>query len=451
MMPGIMKRSIASRITLVLTCLISLAVCLSAMLTWLVYVHLQGRMIDDLAQTEAKRLVMRVSRFGDEWTGSFERDMAPSMFVWGESARHPSGTLPAELRHLPVGLHRLERGESTWHVAIADAMDGRLYVLYDSIVIEQPLREFSYALIAIVVGFALLALLVSNAAARWLITPLKDLTDRLTRWVPGSSAALTRHGDEASRLMEVFNRVQDQVDASIADQREFSANLHHEIRTPLTVIRSDAELMLNGSVHDPEQRRARLKRIVRSVREVDDSLESTWSLAHARFEDRDDINLHVCVDDIIENLRLDAEKAALVLVNTVQPEHEATLSHHALMTVMHNIVRNAIAHAAPATLVIESIPDGLQFTDSGPGIDSAELPNIFERYFSNRRADRRLPEQPSGRRRDHAAGSPMNQSGLGLAIAKRVCSMQAWRLDVQSPVSAGRGTRFTLIFREAPR
>lgn len=439
------RKSLRWRITLVLTCLISLTVCLAAVLTYGVYLHMEKRMMKKLVQTESTRLVSRIARFGGQWEHPFERDMGPSMYAWAESDNIRADNMPPVLRDLPVGLHELDQGDSIWHVAVAEAMDGNLYVLYDSVVVRQQMRQFTYALMGIVLGCSVLSLLVSRTVARWLTTPLNVLAERLERWAPSApDAALSPHANEADRLMDAFNRVQHQMDASIADQREFSANLHHEIRTPLTVIRSDAELMLTHCVSDPAAVNLRLERIVRSVQEIDQSLESTFSIACARFEDKTPVSLHACVDDIIESLALEAGKAGLHFVNAVTPTQQENLSHHALLTVMRNIMRNAVLHAAPAELVIESVPHGLNFTDSGAGIAPAELSNIFDRYFSNRRAD-----QLQRRERDGHTPAEANQTGLGLAIAKRVCVMQGWSLDVASPVAEGRGTRFTLLFRQA--
>lgn len=248
--------------------------------------------------------------------------------------------------------------------------------------------------------------------------------------------------NEADRLMEAFNRVQDQVDTAIADQRELSANLHHEVRTPLAVIRSDAEIMLLDNTCRPEDVRPRLERIARSVTDIEQSLQSTYHLAHARFADESPVNLHLCVDDIFESLGLEADKAGMALVNAVEPTHQEVVNQPALMTVMRNIVRNAALHAAPAKLIVDSVARGLRFTDNGPGIAASDLPYVFDRYFSSRRSD----QAGSVQRMD--ASADVSEPGLGLAIAKRVCVIQSWRLEVESPVRDGKGTRFILSFRQ---
>ncbi|RMX07852.1 sensor histidine kinase [Corticibacter populi] len=437
------KKSIAWRITLALTALIAVAVCMVALSTYYVYRGMQESMIDKLIQTESNRLISRVSRFGATWKNAFERDMGPSMFAWGETDMLRASTMPDALRGLPTGMHYLDRDDSTWHVSVAEVMDGRLYVLYDSVVLEQQSRSFALALAAIVLVFCLLALLISSTVAHWLVTPLNAVADRLARWAPGKPLDGISRANEAERLMEAFNRVQDQVDSAIADQREFSANLHHEIRTPLTVIRSDAEL-LQRQVQPARlpQAMARLERIIRSVDEIRQSLESTYSITHASANEAEALSLASCVHDITESLSVEAERVRLEIVNSVRSDHSERIVRQALMTVMRNIIRNAMLHAAPARLEIQSIASGMQFTDSGPGIDAHDLPHVFERYFSMRRLD----QNPSAVSDRPASREGLYQTGLGLAIAKRVCDMQGWILEVHSPVAQGRGTRFTLFF-----
>ncbi|TGV10054.1 HAMP domain-containing histidine kinase [Alcaligenaceae bacterium 429] len=443
-----LRRSLSGRITLVLTLLIFLAVSLSAVVTYAIYTTLEENMLDTLVQTESKRIAVRVSRFGDHWQQPFERDMGPSMYAWGETDTLLAPSMPEELRELPLGLHYIDKGNTGWHVQVADVMDGRLYVLYDSVVLVEQSRHFALALAGIVLFCTLLALFFSKAIARWLVTPINTMTERLTRWLPSDYKSAIPHTDEEARLMEIFNRAQDQVDATIANQREFTANLHHEIRTPLSIIRSDAELMLRHQMVN-ESERPRLQRIVHAVQDIKQSLESTYSLCHAGdTETRAEISLYDCVQDAIEGQNQDAENAKLIIKNQVDTAQRPSLNQHALMTVIRNILRNAIAHAAPATLTVTSIENGLQFTDDGPGIAADELSSIFERYFSHRRTDQLVDPQTAVA--SNTGSELEHQAGLGLAIAKRVCHMQSWQLEVTSPLSDGHGACFTLRFHHQP-
>lgn len=437
------KPSITTQITRALTAMICVAVTLAAIAAYGVYRKMEGTMLNNLVQTEANRLESRLSRFGGAMQSPFERDMGPSMFAWGESPNFVSEALPPELRKLPLGLHLLARETGQWHVYVTNLLDGRLYVLYDSIVLEQQARHFAIALAMIVLLFALLAVLVSHRVARWITQPINTLTERLARWAPGQPQQGAGPAHEADRLMDAFNRVQAQVDARFADQREFSANLHHEIRTPLTVIRSDAELLLRLQPSAEPRVVERLKRIVMSVEEITQSLESTYSLAHAGNGVAESVNLRSCVQDIVDSLQWDAVNQGLIIHNQVQAQQDVVLVRHALMTVVRNIVRNAIAHASPAILEIQSSEDGLVFLDTGPGIDPQEQMRVFERYFSTRRKDSGGQSQSE----DPLLAQPnWEASGLGLAIAKRVCDIQHWQLAVISPMDQQRGTCFIVCF-----
>jgi len=108
----------------------------------------------------------------------------------------------------------------------------------------------------------------------------------------------------------------------------------------------------------------------------------------------------------------------------------------ALVTVVRNLFRNAIEHAAPATLRVTGDHRAVVFSDDGPGIPVARLARVLE--------------APSRRGRiDEASTHGGRVRGLGLAIAKRLCDLQGWQLAVRSPLADGRGTAFTLVFDAA--
>ncbi|KAG1444999.1 hypothetical protein G6F57_017682 [Rhizopus arrhizus] len=249
--------------------------------------------------------------------------------------------------------------------------------------------------------------------------------------------AVTRD-DEAGRLIEAFNRVQNQVDRSIAREREFAGNLSHEVRTPLAAIRSDSELMLLTQALPPDQRQ-RLTRVVDNVDDVIVCLESARAMARDQLLPPAPVDVAECMEDAWRGYEAQAGHAELRLDNQIPPGHILTLDRYALLTVLRNLVRNAVEHAAPATLTTRfSAPGVLELSDDGKGIAADDLPFLFRRYYS-------------GRMRDSNAGDRDETArGLGLAIAKRVCDMQGWSLTVESSREPGlRGTRFSLRFDAA--
>lgn len=131
-----------------------------------------------------------------------------------------------------------------------------------------------------------------------------------------------------------------------------------------------------------------------------------------------------------------ADRAAsreLRVAIAVGADATAVVDRQALLTVCRNIVRNAIDHAAPALLTIEGDRRALTFRDDGPGIAAVALPHAFEHYHQGHRAD------------DGAASDATRRRGLGLAIARRMCDLQGWKLAVRSPPEGkANGTAFTL-------
>jgi signal transduction histidine kinase len=120
----------------------------------------------------------------------------------------------------------------------------------------------------------------------------------------------------------------------------------------------------------------------------------------------------------------------LEFVNAVPPDTVVNVDRHALLTILRNLIRNAIEHAAPARCVVRLTDRGIEVTDNGPGIPAEDLPFVFERYYRGRLAD--------------SPGIPAADRGIGLAIARQLADLNGWSLTAAS--AAGEGARFVLKF-----
>lgn len=427
--------TLKQRVIWALTAAIALFVAVQAIVAYLVLDRQEDRIVDQIVLTEAQRLVRRLNAGEVEADGD-DLQPGPSLHAWVGT----NGDVPRALAGLAPGQYQFKPEGETWHVAVADSAKGRVYLRYDATDNEERVYEFGAILLGLWLACTLLGYWTARALAGRVVGSMVAVTDRIESWAPGSPGMKIERSDEAGRLMEAFNRMQDRVDQSIAQEREFSANLSHEIRTPLTGIRTDAELIALEAGTLPSAA-LRLARIVNAVDEIAATLETARAISSAQAGPRSEVSLRACLDDAWSGLAERAHRAGLVLANDIPETAVADLDRYGLLIVLRNLVRNAIDHAAPATLGASWTGTELVLVDDGPGIPAHDLPLVFDRYYSGRLRDSVAPGTNTG------AG----QRGLGLAIAKRVCDIQGWRLTVSSSTEElQRGTRFLLRFGDAP-
>ena len=394
------RRSLAERVVWAVTATVALLVGLQSVLAYVTMHEQEDDLSDTMLTREVQQIVVHTTRPGLTPTGM----LVDSTLVSAWLTRDGSGgeSIPAPMRNLAPGLYHFAPDGKTLHVAVADTDDGRLTVVLDATSAEERVDRFGYTLCALWLGCVVGTIWIARGVAALAVGPFAAATRTIASSAPGQPLAATARSDEAGMLMETFNRFRDRVDDMVEREREFAANLDHEIRTPLTTIRTDAELVGLEADLAPAQRQ-RLERIVAAVDEIIATTESTLSHSAGRF---------VGVDQVV-----DADRQAL-------------------LTIVRNLLRNAIEHASPATLRIGGDRRAIVFSDDGPGIDGARLDRIFTRAGH---VDSAGPRETRGSR----------VRGLGLAIARRLCDLHGWQLEVRSPLAAGHGTAFTLAFSEA--
>ncbi|HEX7949027.1 MAG TPA: HAMP domain-containing sensor histidine kinase [Candidatus Limnocylindrales bacterium] len=299
------------------------------------------------------------------------------------------------------------------------------------------------------------AVLVAATLARRFTTPLRRLTEAsrdlaegdLARRVPAESVR-----DGATEVLELglqFNmmaeRLQESVDIIRRDRdrsREFLADVSHELRTPIAALRTFNELLVEGAADDPttraeflESSRAQLERLdwlAQNLLELS-KLDSGLVLLDLRPED-----LRATVEQAVEGAATAARRRSIELTLDV-PDEPVPVRHDPVRMgqVITNLVGNGLKFTARGGHVrvhVERLPDGaaISVADDGVGIDSAELPRIFDRFFRGARAS-------------DARGSG---SGLGLAIVKSIVEMHGGSVSVDTHL--GRGSTFRVTLPTVP-
>lgn len=263
--------------------------------------------------------------------------------------------------------------------------------------------------------------------------------------------------DEIGRLASAFNEMISRLDRSFRQIQQFSADASHELKTPLTAMRGEAEVALMSDLTPAEYRRV-LRSIVDEVERMSAIVENLLLLARADADQiqvqRERVELHTVALDVYEQLEGIARRKGVALNIGEMEEAKVEGDPLWLTQIVTNLLNNALKYTPAGGQVTLSlttqdggretggrIPESplhpftpspaqsfarLTISDTGPGIPPEHLPHIFDRFY---RVD-------SGRNRD--AGGV----GLGLNIARWAAEAHNGRIEVESEV--GRGTAFTL-------
>jgi signal transduction histidine kinase len=239
---------------------------------------------------------------------------------------------------------------------------------------------------------------------------------------------------EVRDLARAFNRMAARVGATQRAQRDFIANVSHELKTPLTSIQGFSQAILDGTAADDAMGVERSAQVIydeaERMRRMVDEL-----LSLARFDAgqvemaQEPVDVAHLLGQCVERLRPQAEAAGDELGLSVPPELEVTGDADWLAQLFTNLLDNAIRHTRDGQVKVEArrVDDTVEvaFTDTGEGIPSEELSRVFERFYQ------------ADKSRQRKGGV-----GLGLAIAREVARLHGGDIEVESVV--GLGSRFTV-------
>ncbi|MBX3050562.1 MAG: HAMP domain-containing protein [Caldilineaceae bacterium] len=286
--------------------------------------------------------------------------------------------------------------------------------------------------ITLALGLPTLAVLIGLRTVRGFALPLTDILAAIDAVAEGDlSVRVPERGrGEMGRLSLSFNRMLGELERTERQRRNLTADVAHELRTPLHVIQGNLEGMLDGiyptspeQIDDTLQETRLLSRLVDDLR--------TLSLAEAG-----ELPLQVgpvdmadLLADAVTSFSGQAEDGGIVL--RLQMAQDAPLfvtgDADRLDQVLGNLIANALRHTpAGGTVTLSAEGEGEQLSirvaDTGAGIPAHDLPFVFDRFWRGDRA------------RTHQDGSG---SGLGLSIASQLVQAHRGTLTVQSELGAG--------------
>jgi len=483
--------SFRRRITLAAAAAVAVAVVLASILTYLLASHQLRKQVDEQLRSRSvglrfiagaspqallrrserfehsQPLLLQSSPFGNltphpDQVRGYQQLVDSSGRVLFRSS--PNVTLPIQAATLKLAAH----GGAPFF-SDARAADTHLRVLTEAarpdyaLQLAQPLtsvdrllRRLRIILALLDIGGVALAALLGRLVAGTAVAPVKRLTaatEHVRRTQDLSERIEPASDDEIGRLAEGFNAMLDALqesmgalDASVHAQRQLVADASHELRTPVTSLRTNIEILRQRPDLPTGERERMLDDVIEQTEELTALMNDLIELARGEQVggEREDVRLDLLVGESIERARrnspdtpFQAELAPLLISG----------DSGRLARAVNNLIDNAVSYSPPAggveiELTMASGPMApqaprpsstasqgrceLTVRDHGPGIAAADLPHVFDRFY----------------RGAEARGRP--GSGLGLAIVRQVAEQHGGTVRAEAPPDGGTLTRLSL-------
>ena len=316
--------------------------------------------------------------------------------------------------------------------------DGRvLQVAMDRSTEELLLVHYRERLWFVVVVSVILCSAVGYAIARRGIRPIERVTTTARRVLSSTLHERIDTRDlptELRALAATFNEMLDRLEESFAQVSQFSADVAHELRTPISNLRGELEVAL-GKTRPADEYRAVLGSALEECVRISRVIQSLLFLARAETATGDDhhdsIRVRQEIGAVLDFYEVAAAEADLVLHVEGMADFVASFDRTFFQQAVGNLVANAIAHTPPGGRVTMHLGSDdamlrIEVADTGCGIAPEHLPHVFDRFY----------------RSDRARTGSSGNLGLGLAMVRSIATLHGGRVAISSQV--GQGTRVTL-------
>ncbi|HLI96144.1 MAG TPA: HAMP domain-containing sensor histidine kinase [Candidatus Baltobacteraceae bacterium] len=290
--------------------------------------------------------------------------------------------------------------------------------------------EWSIAVILLVAIVAVAA--VSFAIASQITTPINQLANAMREiGSEGLHRRLRWKGrrDEVGRLAQNFDDLLARLEEAFARERQFISDASHELKTPLTSINANAQMLARWGDRDQQVRKESLQTIIDESATLANMVNGMLTLAKADSGDaipKEPLSLGTIAREALNatsqrasdkglDLRLEADTQAPIV------EGDAALVRQMITNLIDNAIK--FTEAGGVTVRVRAT-DGeavVEVQDTGPGIDPQELPMIFDRFY----------------RTDKSRTRDVPGTGLGLAIVRSIARVHKGRVEAQRPESGG--------------
>ena len=316
--------------------------------------------------------------------------------------------------------------------------EATVYVAESLAATDTILKRFrGFLVIGLVVALAFIAL-ASTSLARAALGPIDQIA-RAAREISGEDLGKrlnwTGRADELGALATTFDEMLARLESAFARERRFIADASHELKTPLTVINANSQMLARWGARNPEIMAEALRTIEMESATMARVINAMLTLAKTddpKALALESVDFGQVVHEVGHALQPAAQAKGLTLLVDVDDDAAAYVHGEPglLRQLVTNLTENAIKFTQAGSVTLSLRPRDriaeLRVQDTGSGIPTDALPHIFERFY----------------RADPARSRHVEGTGLGLAVVNNIVRVHGGRIGVAS--EPGAGTTFTV-------
>lgn len=302
--------------------------------------------------------------------------------------------------------------------------------------LERFRRIISIASVIVLVIGGAGGLILSNQA----LAPIRNLIQMMKRVRAGELNArvpIRNSNDELDEISQLFNKMTEKIERVVTNMQETLDQVAHEIKTPLTRLKSSAELVLLKPSTEAEYKLA-LGDTIENTTEIVSFINSMMDISEARAGvlklTLTNLNSSQIISEIVDLYTMTAEEKNITIEVSELHTFNFKADRNRAKQVFSNLLDNAIKYSAPHSLIkiVTNRQDHkniIQVIDHGVGIAEEDLPRIWDRLFRGVHS--------------HSAKG----LGLGLSLVQSICKAHGWKITALSEL--GKGSVFTVTLADA--
>lgn len=307
-----------------------------------------------------------------------------------------------------------------------------LYIFSPLFPVDSTIEILASQLVYVTIISLVLAFVLSYFISNRLTKPIINITNSASKLAEGKYDVTFGGGNysEIIRLEDTLNYTSKELAKAKNLQRDLIANVSHDLRTPLTMVKSYAEMIRDLSGDNPEKRNSHLQVIIEEADRlnilVSDLLVLSKMQSGVDVLEKSVFNIKDTVMNIILSYAIFIEKEGYMIDFKCDSDYFVYGDEIRIKQVISNLVNNAIKYCGEdkiVTITINEINENIHFevSDKGKGIPKEELEHIWERYYKAST--------------NHVRNS--NSTGLGLSIVKEILLLHNAKFGVESTLGFG--------------